>query len=214
MQLRTEIQILTGARLAIFNTEKNADRQKRMAVYGLTPKRLQEGKDLLKNAEQMKEVKTSYYDDRWAISQQLKADRQAALTLFKDHVIVARTAFRKDEVVLYNLKVQRISKKTSEWPLQALHFYTKLEDHVTSMEPFGITSDVIAQAKASMQALIELKEDRIDRKGLAQDSTQEKRKAFRALKDWVMEFRGIARLAFKDNPQILEVFGITVTAKV
>ena len=214
MNLRTDVEVMEGARLAIFNTEKNEDRQKRLAVYGLTPKRLQEGKALLNNAQMLQDAKVNYYDDRWAIARQLDADRQTAHAMFKEHVGVARTAFRNDPVVLHNLHIQRIATKTWEWPRQALYFYTKVEEHAAQLEPFGINQEVIAQAQASVQALIELKEDRMDRKGMAQHSTQEKRKAFKALREWMLEFRSLARIAFKDNPQMLEVFGISVSSKV
>src|SRR5690606_14041506 len=180
MKLRTDVQVMEGARLAIFNTEKNEERQKRLAIYGLTPKRLQEGKALLNNAQLLQNTKVNYYNDHWAIAQQLNADRQAAHAMFKEHVGVARIAFRNDPVVLHHLHIQRIATKTWEWPRQALYFYTKLEEHAAQLEPFGITQEVIAQAKAAVQALIALKEDRMDRKGMAQHSTQEKRKAFKA----------------------------------
>lgn len=213
MKLRTDAEIIEGGRLAIFNTEKNKERQKRLAVYGVTPAFLQKGKTLLKNAQLLEDVKGDHYDDRWAVGKQLNADREAILALFKDHVSVARTAFRKDPVVLHTLKIKRLVTNTWGWTQQALHFYTKVEAHASRMAPHGINQEMIAQAKASVEALIAMKDDRTEHKGVAQNSTQQKRLAFKALREWILEFRSIARLAFKETPQLLEVFGIVVSSK-
>ena len=214
MTLRTEAQVLEGAQLAINNTEKSEERQKRMGAYGFTAKRIEEGKVLLANALLLQDVQVSHYEDRWVIAHQLNADRQAAHAMFKEHVGVTRTAFRNEPVILHSLKIQRIAKGKWEWPQQALYFYTKLEEHIAQMEPFGINQEVIVQASTSIQALIAMKEDRFHKKGLAEDSTQEKRKAFKALKEWVLEFRSVARIAFKSNPQMLGSYGISVSSKV
>ena len=58
-----------------------------------------------------------------------------------------------------------------------------------------------------------MKADRAHRKGVAEDSTQEKRRAFEALRTWIIDFRRTARLAFRENPQLLGVFGIKVRSK-
>jgi len=59
-----------------------------------------------------------------------------------------------------------------------------------------------------------LYEDRLTKKGMAENSTEAKKKAVKVLKIWVQEFRSVARIAFKDTPQILEIFGIKVSSKV
>ncbi len=214
MKLQTDAQIAEGARLAIFNTEKDPDMQKRMAAFGFTGKRIQDGKALLENAKLFQDVTASHYEDRWVIAQQIDANQKAVRVAFKEHVDIARIAFRKDPALLHRLKIQGISKKRWEWPRQASHFYTQIEAHMTLLLPFGITQEVIVQAKASVQALLALKEDRFQKKGLAEDSTQHKKKAFKALKGWVQEFRSVACIAFKDNPQLLEAFGMPVSSKV
>jgi len=214
MKLQSDAQILEGATMVLNNTEKDANIQKGMEGYGFTKKRMKEGDALLNNVLSLQAVCETHHNERWAISQKLEADRNTALALFKDHVGVARIALRNDPVVLHSLKIQRISKKTWGWPRQALHFYEKVTPHLAQLEALGVNAEVLAQAKASVQALLALKEDRLLKKSKVEDSTQEKRKAMKALKAWVQEFISIARIAFKDNPQTLEAFGIVVAAKV
>ncbi len=49
---------------------------------------------------------------------------------------------------------------------------------------------------------------------MAENSTEAKKKSVKALKIWVQDFRGVTRIAVKDAPQILEIFGIAVTSEV
>ncbi len=210
MKLHSNAQILEAARLVIYNTQKDPDIQKRMSTYGFPPKRLQDGKALLEKAILLQDIKTIHYDERWAISQQVEADMEIMKATFKDHVLVARTAFRHDAVVLHSLKIERLSTRKWESVRQALYFYTKLEEHAAVMEPFGINLELIRQTKISVASLLDMKEERARKKGVAEDTTQEKKKAFKELREWVVEFRTLARYAFKDSPQMLESFGILV----
>lgn len=107
-------------------------------------------------------------------------------------------------------KVNRLA--TGKWTCiqQAIYFYGQLQNHLAALKPFGITTEVIAQSLAAAEAVLEMKSDRTRTKGMAEDSTQEKQRAFQALRAWVMDFRRTARLAFQGNPQMLEIFGIRV----
>ncbi|MEK6479067.1 hypothetical protein WJR50_16085 [Catalinimonas sp. 4WD22] len=47
----------------------------------------------------------------------------------------------------------------------------------------------------------------------AENSTQEKNQVIKDLRAWYGEFRKLARIAFKDNPQVLESFGMVVSTQ-
>lgn len=208
---KTSISYLfEAANLAINNTERNPEMQQKMASYGISQKRIQAGKTLLQQAIMLHEVKEGHYEESWLLSQQLKTEMNATLAAFKEHVKVARLVFRHDPVVLHTLKINRIAGRRWEWPRQALHFYTRLEAHASVMAPFGISLEVLQQSKAAIEAILEQKEQRVKKKGEAENSTQERNEAIRALRSWLSEFHSIARIAFKDHPQMLEVFGIIV----
>ncbi len=197
-------------RLAILCMEQDVDIQKRMASYGFPPKRIQEAKALRQQTMLLHDAKEDRYDEGWALSQQLSTDMEKVLAAFKEHVKVARTAFRTDPVLLHALKIKRIATRRWEWPVQALNFYTKLETRQASMTPFGISQEELQQTKASVEAILDQKAARIRKKGEAQGSTQQRNQAIKTLHAWLTEFHGIARIAFKDNPQTLESFGILV----
>lgn len=78
------------------------------------------------------------------------------------------------------------------------------------MLPFGFTVEELQQAKASVEALLALRDDRMLKKGEAENCTVSKNDAAKQLRSWVREFHAAARLALKDQPQKLEAFGIRV----
>ncbi len=55
-----------------------------------------------------------------------------------------------------------------------------------------------------------MKDQRLKKKADAENTTQTRNESLKALRKWLTEFHAAARLAFKDNPQMLEAFGIKV----
>jgi hypothetical protein len=215
MKIQSQATVLEAAQLIITNVRKEPTLQKQLTPYGFTPKRMQEGTELFTAAQLHQQTQINHYDQKYAIAHQLDHDFKTVCATLKDHVQVVRTIFRNDPTTLHTFKVNRLA--TGKWACiqQAIYFYGQLQNYVAALKPFGITTEVIAQSLAAAEAVLEMKSDRTRTKGMAEDSTQEKQRAFQALRAWVMDFRRTARLAFQGNPQMLEVFGIRVrsTAK-
>lgn len=214
MKLQSQTQILEAAQLITTNVRKDAALQKQLTAFSFPPKRMQEGNGLLNTAQMHNQAQIDHYDQKWAIGHQLSIDVKTVCTNFRDHARVAKTTFRHDPVTLRMLRVKPISN--NPWPCvkEAVYFYGQLKNHVDTVKAYGLTAEVIEQSRAAAEAVLEMKSDRTHSKGMAEDSTQEKRKAFEALRTWIKDFRRTARLAFRDNPQLLEVFGIPVSSKV
>lgn len=199
--------------LAVNNTLEDADLQKKMANYGFPQKRLLEGQALLDQAQQLHQTKEQYYDERWDISSQIKADMKAAREQFIDHVQVARVAFRREPEILHKFRIKRIAGNTWDWTEQALTFYTKLEEYSGQMARHDVQAEELQQAKAAVEALLVMKGQRQKKKGAAEDTTHERNQAIKALRNWLTEFHASARLALKQSPQLLEIYGIMVPSE-
>jgi hypothetical protein len=78
------------------------------------------------------------------------------------------------------------------------------------LQQFGGTPENFAQNQAAIEAVLTLQALRLDKKADAESSTQQKNEAVKELRAWYGEFRKLARIAFKKNPQALESFGILV----
>ena len=214
MNIRRDSDLLEAAQLALTNTQKHPEIQKRMAAYGFTPAQLQVGKKLLTTVEEKQLAQSRAQDKRWALSQQINTGLLAVRDQLKQYAAIAVVAFRRDPVLLHSLKINRIASGRWDIVRQAVYFYQQLENKKVDMIPYGVSQKELQQAQTAAVALTRMKEERTSAKGMAQISTQQKHTAQRALRQWLSEFRSIARLALKDQPQMLEVFGIKVVARV
>ena len=210
MRLESISNITRAARLAINNTAKDAEVAKKLGQFGFPARRMQEGEDLLTVVEEMQQAQKSRYDEGWEIANRIEQELQTLRPIFMDHVTAVRFAFRRDPAILRTFDVQRISINKWSWVEQARAFYKTMESYREQMTVYGVNPEELDQAQASIEATIALRDDRMQKKGEAEDSTESKNQASKLLKTWVREFHASARLALKDNPQKLEAFGIKV----
>lgn len=63
-----------------------------------------------------------------------------------------------------------------------------------------------------IESIVESRRERLQKTGEAQDATQKRDDVRRALRTWVTDFRAIARVALRDEPQLLEALGTVVTS--
>ena len=214
MILAKDHEVLEAAELTVGLLEQDAPVRQQMEKYGFTKANVKEGKELLTQAINAQQKKDSSYDAQYELGQQIKAQLEAVQAQFKDHVKVARVAYRNEPTVLHTLRIERIGQKG--WPSvrQASYFYHKLQERGLSLAAYGVSNEDVQRATQETTQLLVLRQGRIRQKGVAENYTQEKREAFRALRKWVRECRDVARIAFKDHPQRLEAFGMLVRSTV
>lgn len=211
MKITSMWQLFEAVTLAIYNTSTNQEVQKRMTAYGFTPKRIQEGRDLLEGAKMAQSKQEEYYDSARRISVQISDERVQVLEVFKLHVAIAKTAFMNEPHRIQELKIKKLAEGKWQRIQQAVTFYQKSSAHMEKLSAYGASAEEFAQTQASVESLLALKVERMKCKGSAEDSTQAKSEQMKALRDWYGEFRKLARIAFKNNPQQLEAFGIVVS---
>ncbi len=81
------------------------------------------------------------------------------------------------------------------------------------LENYQLPREQLSQNKAMIEALIATRNRRMQKKGEAEEATRLRNEAVKALNAWMVSFRGIARIALKDKPQLLEALGIMVKTK-
>ncbi|WPP49576.1 hypothetical protein [Catalinimonas niigatensis] len=188
--------------------------QKKMGLHGYNPKRFLEGDGLLTEAKNWQNQMINLYGDKQEIASHLKAQEQETYNTFLDHVATVKYVFRKEPAVLAKFNVKAVSRSVNVWVQQASFFYAKVEEYANVLAAQGLTPEVLAQTTAMIQAVADARNRRIMRKGEAEEATRMRNASVKALKDWMKDFRYIARIALKDSPQLMEALGIVVKAKV
>jgi hypothetical protein len=210
MDLRTHEGILETAQLIIDIIKDDATAKQQLAAVGFGTTQYQNGDKFIQSAESHLDARLRLEQERWALSQQINAGLEALRDEFRHHVKAARFALQNDPERLHALGVDQMIDTTWGGVKQTIHFYKQLQQHKVSLEAFGVSSKAVQESLKTATQLLKNRKVRIQKKGLAQQNTQEVRQAIAALRKWVMEFRASARLAYRSQPQMLEMFGIRV----
>ena len=214
MKLNTDKKVREAAQVALYNTEREESIRQRMEAYGFRAEDLKRGKALMARVKACTDEQDHGQQRQWELSQQIKEQTKAVQDQARDHIQVVRTLYRHEPAVLHFLRVETMSR--SGWPMveQAAYLYEKLQERKLSLAAYGISDQAIRRAATETSALLTLRQDRSYQKAQAEHCTQTKRQAIKELYGWVVEFRAIARLAFKSEPQWLEAFGMVVRSAV
>ena len=205
--------LIEAAGLVILHLSQNKDLQRVMSAFGFTLQRVQVGKKLLDDVRQTGSNRKQGTDEARRLSHQINQEGKATLQTFRDHVAIARAAFRQEPLALRELKVTTLTSNKWDGVQQALEFYEQAPKHMTQLQKFGAVPEAFQQNEAAVQALLALKAQRLDRKGKTESNTQQRNQKIKELRDWYGDFRRLARVAFKNDLQLLETFGIVVPSK-
>lgn len=206
-------QQFASAQMALYNATEQKELLRKLTEYGYSAKRLQEGTALLNNAVLLYNDRNHRYEEKQEVSEQLKTQLRETHQRFKDHVATVKLAFRHDPITLSKFQVQRISTRSAEWQMQAEYFYIKAAMYANVLENYQLPQSELVQNQASVEALIAIRNRRMQKKGEAEEATRRRDQSVQALHAWMTEFRNVARLALKDSPQMLEALGIPVKSE-
>ena len=213
-EYQTIDEFLTDARVALDNSGANSEIQERLAVYGYTPERMQEGRALYDEAVAATRQQQVEYGDKIAATAALNEAWQRAKASYNTLAQVARVAFKNDTGVTTKLALGgRRKRSLSGWMEQANVFYENAlgnSEIMGGLAKFGITEERLQGGKADVEALETLNAAQEKEKGEAQQATQNRDEAIEALDEWLGDFLAIAEVALSDRPQLLEALGVVV----
>jgi hypothetical protein len=206
-------QLFADAQCCIDNASAHPEIQKKMNQHGFTPKRILEGSAILDTAKSLQFDKQQKYGEKDQVTSQVKTDMLQARQNMEDHVAIVKFAFRKDPSTLKLFNVPRISRKVEAWLLQASDFYRVAATHSNTLAPHGLGAEEISQSAAMVEALSNARNQRMMKKGDAEEATRQRDTSVKALKAWLRDFRAIAKVALRDSPQLMEALGMVVKAE-
>ena len=214
MKLNSDKNVREAARLAIYNTEREATIRQRMETYGFRAEHLKQGKARLARVDACTNEQDHCQQMQWELSQQIKEQTKAVRDQAREHIQVTRTSYRHEPAMLHYLRIEMMARPGWAMVQQADYFYEKLRERKLSLAAYGISDQALRRAATETRELLDSRTERARQKAKAENCTQVKQQAIRELRVWVVEFRAIARLAFKNEPQWLEAFGMLVRSAV
>lgn len=203
---------LAQASTLIMNASKHPKVKQQMSGFGYTDERMQQGLELVNTFRLLQAEKDNCYSRNHALKQQLDQDIKALKSLYREHLTIARFAFRTDAYMQAQLHLKGKRKTDwAGWTAQLQNFYSRIEaEGMVAMKKHGAKAEELAQGKAMADALRATQQDKQSITGDAQSATQRRDEVLKAMNRWVSDFKKIAQVALQDDPQLLESLGILV----
>jgi hypothetical protein len=196
----------------ILGVQNNPEIQTRMSVYGYTPERITEGKNLLDAVKSRKALQVAEYGNQYIATSELGKLFAASYGQYMVTLKVARVALKTQPEMLTKFKATGDRNRSlSGWLGDAGIFYTNLlatPEALAALSMFGITEERLRREQDAVSEVANLHRRQLGEKGEAQQSTKDRDQLIDQLCDWYSDFRAIARIALYDKPQLLEALGI------
>lgn len=207
-------EILFQSDLRINNSLSDAKILNAVTPLGYNEAKLNDGAALCTEASTLYFNQKKEYGEVDGAQKQFETDQKMANNTYKDHVQIARIAFRGNVQAGTTLELNgRRATTISGWIKQTLNFYHALmgnEEWKVAMAEYGQDEAKFQAQLGLIDKVREGAEQVKKEKGDAQNATQVRDEKIEELVDWINDYEVIARIALADKPQLLEKLGIVV----
>ncbi len=187
--------------------------QKALAAYGYDKKNMLEGKARWEKVEMLNHLQKKEYGESYEATDSLELARSEARQLYLRHLEVARVALKDNRGASKTLQLSGARKRGMfGWLAQARTFYANVAGVQETLAKFSLTEDELKQGQAMIEAVYQAHSARRKEFSEAKQATQNRDQALEALNDWTRAFVGIAKVAFANDPEALELMGLLKTA--
>ena len=185
--------------------------KKLLAAYGYNAARFETGQSLLNQLRLLQQTKKEAYWSEGNMNRRLRADEQQIHHYFMEHRTLAKWVFRQDTSEYRRFELhQPIARRKAEKIAQIQSFYHQARQAPQALLRHGLSQEELEQAHSMIDAVVQSHKERMQQTGEARGATRERNKVRRALRTWVADFRAIARVALRDEPQLMEGLGMTM----
>lgn len=209
-----EQALLEKYRIALTNAKEQPIISKSLAAHGYGDAMISEGVSLYNLT--MKFYNFNKREDEETDHAFEKFDnlRDALAETYSEHRKKAKITFDIEPLILKELDLRDAMPETYlEWMVTVKKFYSKFSESTqlqARIATLGVTSDVLKKLHADVIEVEYLRAQYVREDGESQNATQKKNIVFLQFDEWMSKFYKIARIALKDQPQLLEALGILV----
>lgn len=203
---------MNRARVLINNMIDDETIKKAILEYGYDENRINEGKTLYEECQQLIQEKSKMYRHQYHASVKLRKIGKETYSFYMDLFKLAKRALKDSEGLSERLGVgARLGISERGWITQARAFYnTAMNDQeiLPDLEKFNIPPEKLQQGSNMLAEVEKLDDIQEKSKGKAQEATSKRNQTLKKLWSWVSDLTEVCKITFKSNPQILEQLGI------
>lgn len=205
---RSHSGTLEKFRIALDKAETIPGIAEAMKRIGYGPEVLKEGKEILESTWKIFDANLQKKDELSLARTEFSKHKAEMDSSFREHRKKALLIFRNEPLKADRLAVSgKYPTIYILWAFTMEKFYTEIVKDPEMQQRFqrlNFTMEEAAAELANIEKLDDLFANCYMAKGVSQDSTEQKDKAFVKLTDWMSDFYGAARLALKKEPKLLE----------
>jgi hypothetical protein len=209
--ITNKVQFMTNG---IKAATSNSEAMKLLEKWGYTEERMAEGISLANNAQEYIAKQAKEYGEKHAASANVDKEFKLYYGDYYTLVKVSRIALKGDAGILVSIKATGARNRSiTGWISNAKVFYGNLLANsaaLTKMERFGVSAQQLEKELKQVEKFEKTYQQYLQETGEAQQSTKDRDQAIDMLSNWYSDFRAMARIAFYQRPQLLEILGIVV----
>lgn len=208
---KREDRELEEARVAIESALKTPDMLTRLEQHGYDKNRLQQGRAIIEEIKVLASVGKETLGSQKGATQHINDYKEQVNAVYKEHVMLARVALknRPDMLALLQLSGSR-KRDLIGWMEQTMAFYGHAHRVEKDLKKVGITTEQWQQIQASVEAIADARVKQTTYKANALYANSRRKMLRKKLNDFMVDYRYIARYAFKNDKQKLEMLGMVV----
>lgn len=203
---------LNAANVAIGNALADAQIGRYLGEFGYQTPKLSEGKVLYEAADASLRRQVAQQGDAKAATARLAVAEKSARVAYQNLAQTARAAFGRDRATLAVLGLD--NPMPAPMPL-FVTMATALFDNAShkpeiagALASFGYTAEKLAKERGKVVEMSAAMQAREAAGGAAQQATFEQNRAMEMLDNWMGAFVRIAKVALREEPQLLEKLGV------
>ncbi|MBN2779118.1 MAG: hypothetical protein JXR36_15905 [Bacteroidales bacterium] len=212
--IRSESKFLERTRIALSNAESQPDIKAALIPFGIDDAKFAEGWAVYNKAKSIWELNAKEGAETSVASSAYSKVYGELEAKFRRHRDLTRILCTKDPDTQVRLGVTGyFPSKYNEFFDRVKLFYTTLAANALIQEKLAViklTPELATACLTELDALLALRSQFDKEMGESQASTELKNAALNELSDWMDDFDILAKLAFYDTPQRLEVLGVLV----
>ncbi len=205
---------LARAQVAIDNTLNDPDVLSAVSLRGYDEPKMQAGKTLYNTALNLHMIQKKEYGEKLQATKNFHDILKEINELYMEGVVTARVVFKEklDKWQAIGLNGKR--KKTySGWVEQTQQFYINSLNDPEIMEGLltkCYSKEMLEAEYQGVKNVIAANANKIKESGESQEATKVRDKAMDELNQWISDYKAIAKIALKKNPQWIEKLGLEV----
>ena len=205
-------QFLAQANIAISNALNSPTILSYLSHFGYTATRIRTGRALYEAVTAAHLSQQAAHGNQVSATADLKTAWKAAKASYMPQLKIARIAFKDRGGIATELALTGPRKQSIDsWLAQSSQFYINAlasEEILTGLKQYGITAQKLKASQAKVRALTAASALQKKRKGEAKSATEKRDRHLAELRDWLSDFRAVAKIALAEDPQQLESLGI------